>query len=320
MYEDKFTLIPYIKVCPGYFCTYKYPYWNVPKPSVERKKVKMPESNKHDGNISKRAASRIKKGINWMLFLANDKELPSKVHGRTFKFKLSFITLTLSSQQLHTDNEIKKTCLNHFLVEARRKWNVKNYLWRAEPQKNGNIHFHVLCDKFVPWSELRDVWNNIQNKLGYVDRYRSKMREYYADGFKVKTEFLPKWSLADQRRAFNRNVKSDWNSPNSTDVHAIHKINNIAAYLSKYCTKETKGRKIEGNLWNLSESLSKLSGYVTEVECPVASEIAYLQKTCPDSFYHAEYYSIGYFNVRVFSDIENSTIWSGFLNYVAENT
>ncbi len=32
--------------------------------------------------------------------------------------------------------------LNRFLEKIRYQYNVKSYLWKAESQKNGNIHFH----------------------------------------------------------------------------------------------------------------------------------------------------------------------------------
>ena len=48
------------------------------------------------------------------------------------KFKLTFITLTLSAKQgIHTDIEIKRELLNHFLITIKRSFGVKHYVWRA---------------------------------------------------------------------------------------------------------------------------------------------------------------------------------------------
>lgn len=188
-------------------------------------------SNNTRGEISKKARRRISKTIDWMLYMAKDKELyPHKKHN-ALTFKLNMVTLTLCSQQIHSDNEIKSKLLNQFLVELRSVYKSKLYLWRAESQGNGNIHFHIITDKYIPWSEIRNRWNRIQNKLGYVDRFREK--------YKGKT-------------------------PNSTDVHSIWKVKNLSAYLAKYCTKENKNRKIIGKQWGLSTALSQMKNAVCE--------------------------------------------------------
>src|SRR5690554_5071199 len=62
---------------------------------------------------------------------------------------LVFITLTLSSKQVHDDNFIKRNLLNNFIIYMGRKFDMKNYLWKAEKQKNGSIHFHIVTDVYI---------------------------------------------------------------------------------------------------------------------------------------------------------------------------
>lgn len=292
MSDQPYILIPKVKVTPSYIALFNQCEWIDHSRRSQRHEYSCPPTRDHNGEISDRSAAKIKKAISWFLYLAKDKELPSSFHGRTFAFKLSFITLTLSSKQSHNDNLVKKLLLNQFLVEARHKWHVHHYLWRAEPQCNGNIHFHILTDKFIPWSELRDTWNRIQNKLGYVDQYRSQMKEFHKGGFHIRQDLLKKWSYKNQVRAYRTGSKADWNSPNSTDIHSVWKIKNLPAYLAKYCTKNQKGRKIEGNLWNLSESLSKINGAVDVVDNFFDQEISILLKNHPKQVHHHDYYSI----------------------------
>jgi hypothetical protein len=75
----------------------------------------------------------------------------------------------------------------------KQKYNVKLYLWVAEPQVNGNIHFHILIDKFienvpepkyakVPL-ELTKEWNRILDLYGYVAPYTQKMQALHGSGF-----------------------------------------------------------------------------------------------------------------------------------------
>lgn len=162
------------------------------------------KDNKTGGVVSNAAGTKIKKAIDWLLATTTEKKVYDKARGKTFTFKTSFLTLTLASAQRHSDNEIKDKLLNQFFVEAKKKWKLNRYVWRAEAQQNGSIHFHILCDRYIPWHQLRQVWNRIQNKLGYVDRFAAEHGHY---------------------------------DPNSTDIHSVKNIKNLARYVAKYCTK-----------------------------------------------------------------------------------
>ena len=85
--------------------------------------------------------------------------------------QIVFATLTLPSDQVHGDNEIKRACLMPFIQMLKRNHGVENYFWSAEPQENGNVHFHCLFDRYVRAERLRDQWNQAVNALGYLNRY-----------------------------------------------------------------------------------------------------------------------------------------------------
>jgi len=270
--------LPFVSMKPNYFTTYiRFDSTNRNKYNSNFEAV-MPIENKSHGLMSSKANKRVKLAIDWLIYMSKEKVLHKKGQKTNFKFKLNFITLTLSSEQIHSDNEIKKTLLNQFLTELRTKYSCKNYIWRAETQRNGRIHFHICSDVFVPWRELRTDWNRIQNKLGYIDRYS------------VRTK------------------KSD---PNSTDVHAISNIKNLSGYLAKYCSKNAKGytvmatkvqstpfrpssfltykhpklqpkatfyRQVHGKLWGLSQGISKFKSAACEISGRVKQEIEWLWK------------------------------------------
>jgi len=226
----------------------------------------VPEDNRHGGNISSKAERKIKKAINYLSTISTVKPLNSWKHQKVFKYRLAFVTLTLPSTQIHDDKTIMKSIFHQFLVVARKKWKMNNYVWRAEKQKNGNIHFHVLIDRYIDWSELRDTWNNICNKLGYVDRYREQMKEFHSAGFRLRDELLKKWSYKNQVKAYHAGVASDWRSPNSTDVHGIKKVSNIAAYVCKYMVKSSQADESLSRLWGCSYELSRARGAVLEID------------------------------------------------------
>lgn len=211
----KGDLITEWKITPNWLC--KYHYVEGEKPSNLR-----PQANKVKGELSRKSMARLRGVINWICYLAKPKRVFMKEDKRSFYFKINFITVTLASKQVHSDREIKKQLLQPLLRIMRDRWKIVNYVWKAETQENGNIHFHILADKFIHWRELRDTWNTIQETLQYVSRSK----------------------LSD---------------PNSTDIHAVRNIRNIGGYMVKYlCKNQSDRRKVEGKLWDCNTELKKI--------------------------------------------------------------
>lgn len=213
--------------------------------------------------LSINAARKLRKAINWMAYLAGEKSIFVKSLDKQIKFRLSFITLTLPSTQIHSDQEIKSACLVPFLQWLRDSKKVRKYIWKAEIQKNGNIHFHITLDKFVHYAEARRQWNKNIDKLGYVKRY----------------------TLATGRL-----------TPPSTEVKSVKKVKNIAAYLTAYLTKtktsigkkasaDYNHRIIGGRLWGVSSYLSKIKSLtITEEQEGFHTLLDYLRGNSSSRF------------------------------------
>ena len=82
-----------------------------------------------------------------------------------------FLTLTLPSPQVHDDREINRKCLQPFLQQLKRQHGITHYFYRAEAQENGNLHYHILTDRYIDKGDLQIAWNKCLNVLGYEDRY-----------------------------------------------------------------------------------------------------------------------------------------------------
>ena len=50
---------------------------------------------------------------------------------------------------------------------------MTDYVWKAELQKNQNIHFHLTTNIFIHHATIRTLWNNCINRLGYISEYQS---------------------------------------------------------------------------------------------------------------------------------------------------
>lgn len=184
------------------------------------------KDNAHKGMLSRKAVGKMKNAINWLLCSAKDKMVYSKERDAWFTFKINFVTLTLpDTARPVTDEQFKGALVQPFLSYMRKFYNLGNYVWKLEFQKNGKLHLHLATETFIHWRNIRKCWNTI---LGHNN---------------LLVDFYNEFGHAD---------------PNSTDVHSVRKIKNLAGYLAKYMSKQDADlSKVKGRIWGCSEDLSK---------------------------------------------------------------
>jgi hypothetical protein len=344
--------IQYLKIHPTSISIRKENLYDTPKSTHNKKSISNLERNLHHNKMSKQSTTKCKRAINYLLLNSQNKNNYTKLNWKELKYRIAFITLTLSSEQNHTDNYIKKYMLNNFLVEAKRLWDVKHYVWRAEKQLNGNIHFHILVDKFIPWQELRAIWNRIQGNHGYIEKYRYNMKEYHKNGFKINTQLLNKWSVTNQLKAYKIGQKTNWSNPNSTDIHSIKLINNVGSYVTKYMTKGSKINHIKvkasdinyikplfkefpklsnntlkflrnvantGRLWSCSVELTYLKGGGCVVDSHISNELSRLSKDNRVKCFDESYFKIISFNIQVLIDNHCLTLLQLLSEYICDH-
>lgn len=229
--------IPNVSVSPKYLAFFDVPANGCrPRTEAQRAAEKFLRENDPDGMISKKANSRINQIVTWFTSLAKKKT--KREDNLTLDYQLTFVTLTLPSKQMHDDKFIKRNLLNRFLITAERNFSVKNYFWRAEAQENGNIHFHILIDTYINWRQLRDTWNQICKDFGYIEAYQNKMQSFFSNGFKM----MPGDNRTEEQQyeAYQRNKATNFTDPNSTDIHRLKFVRNVAAYVAKYCAKNNR--------------------------------------------------------------------------------
>jgi hypothetical protein len=226
--EPNFFITPQFSLHPDELYIYGKKEWiNYPDLKHDNSLINLNDNSTH-GKLSANATKKAKRAIKYLLLQANTKKVFNPKFRTQFDFKVNFITLTLPSTQRHSSQILKRELLNQFFVEAKRKWKLENYVWRIEKQKNGNDHWHILTDKFIPWSELREVWNRICEKLGYVTAFREKTHK---------------------------------KSPNSTDIHSLKKVKDVYKYVTKYMTKPKRSQPIK---IKRSESLRGINRELTD--------------------------------------------------------
>ena len=185
----------------------------------------LPAQNATTNDISQKSRRKLKKAIGWLVAAADAKLVKMGDSDKFAPFKVNFITLTLPfAQNEKSDKWLKKHLLSPWIKRMAYKFDLKNYVWRAEKQKNGNLHFHLVTDTYIHYSIIRSAWNSIIIKLGL-------MRDFA--------------------------LVHGHSNPNSTDVKSVKHVKNLAQYLIKYLSKPEKDTKgIEGRYWGCNYALS----------------------------------------------------------------
>ena len=218
------TFIPVVQIRPnGLLCYYEVDGMRLRSASQI---AAVPPTATYTGSLNAKSIVKLKKAIRILVASAKPKTAFSLKTGQPFKWKINFITLTLPAPQgKRTDSEIKKYCLEPFMRICRNKFGMVSYVWKAERQKNGNLHFHITADTWIHYLKVQRHWNKCLEKLNFITQF--------------------------EKRHGHRN-------PNSTDIHAVHQVRNLAAYMVKYMAKtSTEKDVIQGKVWDCSTNLKK---------------------------------------------------------------
>lgn len=194
-------------------------------------KLKANRQKAYSGLVSKGVAKRLRKAIDLLISSTPTTTVQHYTRTKTIKHKLSFITLTIPDLETLTGKEAHKKLLEPMLLWLRRYHGLRSYIWKAELQKRGQLHYHITSNVYIAHQELKDKWNELLTLNNYNRKYREE--------------------------------KGHTNA-NSTDIKEVRKISNLGGYLTKYFTKAYQNEKsIGGKVWDCSLNLKRAT-YFTE--------------------------------------------------------
>jgi hypothetical protein len=225
--RDRYVLVPVVKIQPGLLLHY-----TILDPPPSRKKTlqdlgarKSTARKMYTGLLSVSAKKKLIRAINLLVAISLPKKAIHFQSGKEFSFRVNFVTLTLPAPQADvTDKQLKEKCLKRWIEFWKDKRPGFAYVWRAERQGNGNLHFHLITNQYIHFKEIRESWNKTLSQFHFIDDFQKRYRH---------------------------------RCPNSTDVHAVRQIRNLGAYIAKYMSKgEGTAQPIEGKVWDCSSNLS----------------------------------------------------------------
>lgn len=212
--------------------------------------------------LSETAKKDIRRRVdNWQWAVNASQQLWSR-HKEKRRRYFVLITLTLCAKQMEDDKTIKRRYLNVWLQNLERVHKGINWLWVAECQQNGNIHFHVVVDRWVGFEWIKRSWNRVMANGDMVERFKAKFK------------------------------KSD---PPSVNVKGQKSMGNPAAYITKYLTGEKKVRDMDGRCWGCCDRLREFDHWYLPMGDLIETDICrYFTHTKPTikwgEYSHAFYF------------------------------
>jgi len=249
--------------------------------SVSRKKrSKLPKFSSVKGVISSKSKKRLFNAFDWLRYIAREKKAKDPKTGRIFTFRLSFITLTLSDTQRHSDKFVKNNMLSPFLEALKKRYPKLSYIWKAETQDNGNIHFHITTDHFIPLSYVQQLWNRQQRKYGYLDNYCRIYHKFNAPSTEIKAvrndnqvlsyfnKYFAKSYTDDDIKKFQESLevlKTKLFKVHNKDIklNLMSEIRRLEKKIS-----EAKRRKVNGAIWDSTANIKSNTFTLSELDLP----------------------------------------------------
>lgn len=178
----------------------------------------------YTGMITECTAKRIRLAVDLLLQISPSRKVTNPYNQKVITHRLSFITLTIAHTKRNlTPKEGNAQLLKPFLRYMRDKDLMTTYIWKAEFQERGQLHYHITTPSVIDLRLIRKYWNGILTKNKLLEDYYNEHGHY---------------------------------DPNSTDIHQVHKLHDIQAYLVKYLSKSSQNQTATtGKIWDCSDNL-----------------------------------------------------------------
>lgn len=178
------------------------------------------ENKSYTGLLTTATKKRLQENIDKIVFGSITHKIFNPYLKEEKKHRLAFLTLTISDEKILPYKDCYKKLLSPFLDWLTRTNGTSTYLWKAELQKRGQLHYHLITPDWIDYQIIREKWNNIQMKAG-ID--------------------LSKYNF----------------NPNSTDIEVISEIKGITTYIAKEIMKDCQNQLPLGiKLWGCSKNLT----------------------------------------------------------------
>lgn len=217
-----------VSLSPGKACCYSIPErWiiNGRPTGTKREDRPQPSAEEKAAANRRRVISRYWQAVGWLWMRSRQQwiDLPG---GRRLRHRQGLLTLTLPGVATADHKAVKARILDPFFTYCRNVLGLRDYVWVAELQERGEIHFHAIVNQFLPKDKVRAAWLRACDASGIIS-------------------------------------SSGGGSRPATEIEECRSYSGSRSYAGKYMFKALKCGEIIGRVWSGSHSVCKLGSVST---------------------------------------------------------
>lgn len=215
----------------------------------------------YTGVVTDGSKKRMRRSVDTLLQVTENVKIFNPISNKYFNHRLSFITLTISSNTSYCHILAYQNLLRPFLQWLDKTIGVGLYIWKAELQQRGQMHYHLTTPTFITHDKIREKWNYLQKKNGII-----KNKEY-PPSTEIKEAKNVKNIEAYMVKEICKNTIEIGliNQPNQNEKAMCQDLvygNIISGYPSQsFCDKT-----IYSKIWDCSENLKKNPYFTIEID------------------------------------------------------
>lgn len=155
--------------------------------------------------LSENARRKMKDSLRWLIAASAAKTTYEKKRKQMVEWKINLGTLTFKNNM--TDDNLARQILSRWLEMAKYRFNMHSYVWKAEPQSRGAIHFHFSTNVYIPYAELRFTWNRALRKAGLENCNENSTDIHAVESIDNIEKYLCDYYLNEAKHEGRRKIK-----------------------------------------------------------------------------------------------------------------
>lgn len=145
----------------------------------EKKQLTDARRKKYTGDLCAGAQKNLVRGFDNLLFVTQRKPVYNRYLRKNVQFQLGMITLTMPTDRKLSSKEMNKRLLKRFLQKIENYCEVHQgkkllYLWKLELQERGQLHWHIIVNRFIPYELLNRWWSYLLQDTGLTFDFYNK--------------------------------------------------------------------------------------------------------------------------------------------------
>ena len=148
---------------------------------------------------------KLKNAIRWLVASSETKQVYEKKQKRKVDWKINMCTFTFA-ENMQDDNKAREI-FSRWLEMAKYRFGLTSYVWKAEPQQRGAIHFHMSTNIYMQHTQVRFTWNRELIKHGLAKQNDNSVDIHAVTNVQSHENYLAEYFLNEDKHEGRRAIR-----------------------------------------------------------------------------------------------------------------